>query len=662
VRAVVTDHGDMAGSEFPSPGARSVLGVSGAVGIVRYDLTESEYVAAFEEFSVARRYRLTEVRGYEVGGRPRYAAIWERADAHPGHASRHDITGDELGPVAAGFAADGLRPVRLSAYLTGTSTLFAGIWEATGGPERVIHWDVPADDLREHARQARESGYRIVDLCGYAPASPDPGDRRESRLVSIWEAVPTPEAGPGWTATGPVDAARYQSEFDRLSGAGWWPLRTNGWHAGRDGTRFATLWQSGPGLVHEARHGLSSAELGRELSDRGAAGLRLEQLGAYPAYDGGAGQAGPTSRFCPVWTRRDAEQVIPPLVAAFARDYHVPAVALAVARRGRLVHAEGHGATDPVGGGPVSAHRTLFRIASISKPITSAAVMRLAAEGLLTLDDTVFGPGGHLTGILSGPPADPRVAGITVRHLLRHACGGWPGDGRDPMFTHPGLSAAELVDTVVRERRLDHDPGTHFAYSNFGYCILGRLIERTTGTTYERHLRGSLLAACGITGMYLAADGHRGRRRDEVAYQDGHGGRQAYGLPVSRMDAHGGWVASAVDLVRFAARVDGDDGSPDVLEPRWIAEMATVPDLAGSSGYGAGWGVHPDGTRSHAGRLPGTSTLLTLTPDGLCIALLTNTSRVSDPPDHTTDTLAGLDQLVGAIRDRVDFWPGGTEL
>lgn len=644
----------MAGSQFPSQLARSSLDMSGGIGIVRYDLTESEYIRAFDEFSVSGRCRLTDVRGYEVNGLPRYAAIWERGDTHPGHASRHDITRDELGRVAADLAAGGLRPLRLSAYAAGSETLFAGVWELTGGPERVIHTDVPAVDLHVHAERAREAGYRIVDLAGYAPPAPDRGgDERESLLTSIWEAG----EGPEWAVTGPVDADGHQRDFDRLTAGGWRPVRTNGWHAGPVGSRFATLWQADTGVAYDARLGVDSDDLADGLSSRDAQGLRLEQLGAYSARSGG----GSASRFCPVWTRRDADQVIPALVAGFARDYDVPALALAVSRRGRLVHTCGHGMTDPAGGRPVSAQHTLFRIASISKPITSAAIMRLAAEGLLTLDDPVFGPGGHLTGLLDGPPADPRAAGITVRHLLRHACGGWAGDRRDPMFTRPDLSAAQLVDTVLRERRLDHDPGTHYAYSNFGYCILGRLIEKITGTTYEEHLRASLLADCGITGMYLAADGYQGRRPEEVTYHD-RDGYDPYDLPVRRMDAHGGWLASAVDLLRFAVRVDGADTVPGVLEHRWIAETATVPDLVGGPGYGAGWGVHPDGTRSHTGRLPGASTLLALTPDGLGIALLTNTSRAGDPPDPTTDTLTGLNQLFGAIRDRVDFWPDGTAL
>jgi CubicO group peptidase (beta-lactamase class C family) len=616
----------VAGSRFPSARARAALDLSGAIGIVRYDLSEAEYVRAFEQFSVAGGYRLTEVRGYEVGGRARYAAIWEQS---------------------------GLRPLRLTAYVVGASTRFAGIWELTGGPERVIHWDVPAADLHAHAEQARGRGYRIIDLCGYAPAT---WGYRESLIASVWEAGD----GPGWTVTGPVDAQGHQRDFDRLAGAGWRPVRTNGWYAGRngaggsrDGTRFAALWEapepgrdSPPDLA--ARHGIDSEGLARALDAEDADGLRLEQLGAYSLGSG----SGAAARFCPVWTGRDASRVVPSLVAAFARDYEVPAVAVAVARRGKLVFAHGYGES-------ISPYRSLFRIASISKPITSAAVMQLAEKGSLTLDDPVFGAGGHLAGMLTGPPADSRVTAITVRHLLRHACGGWPGDADDPMFTLPELPAAELVDTVVRTRPLDHDPGTHYAYSNFGYCVLGRLIENITGTSYEQHVGSTLLAACGITDMCLAGDGAHDRRPFEVTYR-GH--PDPYGLPVRRMDSHGGWLASAVDLLRFAVRVDGFDAVPDVLAPRWVAEMAAVPDLAGSEGYGAGWGIHADGTRSHLGRLPGTSTALTLTPDGLCISLLTNTNSACEPPDPRSDTIAGLSRLTGAIRERVDFWPTGTAL
>ena len=93
---------------------------------------------------------------------------------------------------------------------------------------------------------------------------------------------------------------------------------------------------------------------------------------------------------------------------------------------------------------------------------------------------------------------------------------------------------------------LAHLPGTSHAYSNFGYCVVGRLIERVTGEPYDEYVRRVVLAPCGVTNMHIAGDTLADRRSDEVVYH-GQDGEDPYVYRVARMDAHGGWLASAAD-------------------------------------------------------------------------------------------------------------------
>ena len=256
-------------------------------------------------------------------------------------------------------------------------------------------------------------------------------------------------------------------------------------------------------------------------------------------------------------------QLVPRLVDEFARGYDdVSALALAVAKDGRLRYSYGFGITDPISGAKVQPESTRFRIASLTKPITAAAVFRLVDQGLLSLDAQVFDAGGLLADL--GIPLDERASDITVGHLLQHASGLATNDGTDPMFSHRELATPrELIATVMRERRLDRDPGTGYAYSNLGYSVLGRVIEKVTGLPYDQHLRDGLLAECGITDMWPAGDRRADRARGEVFYY-GYGD-DPYDIPVHRMDAHGGWIGTAVDMVRFIARVDGQPLPADVL-------------------------------------------------------------------------------------------------
>src|SRR5262249_259290 len=149
----------------------------------------------------------------------------------------------------------------------------------------------------------------------------------------------------------------------------------------------------------------------------------------------------------------------------------------------------------------------------------------------------------------------------------------------DPMF-RPGLIAKavgvpepagpEAVIRYMLGQPLDFDPGTRFAYSNFGYCVLGRLIERASGMPYEQYVKRNVLAPLVITGMRLGASLANRRAPGEVRYYTPSDRlvrsvfpsglefvRAPYGsFNLEAMDAHGGWLASVVDLARFAAAFD----------------------------------------------------------------------------------------------------------
>ena len=118
---------------------------------------------------------------------------------------------------------------------------------------------------------------------------------------------------------------------------------------------------------------------------------------------------------------------------------------------------------------------------------------------------------------------------------------------------------------------LDFDPGTAYAYSNFGYCVLGRVIEAVTGKPYHEVVRERVLAPWGFAACNWARIFLKDRAAGEVKYYDS-GNRRGratsgpkigemvplpYGVEcIESMDANGGWIASAVDLVRFAAALD----------------------------------------------------------------------------------------------------------
>ena len=179
------------------------------------------------------------------------------------------------------------------------------------------------------------------------------------------------------------------------------------------------------------------------------------------------------------------------------------------------------------------------------------------------------------------------------------------------------------------------DPGERFAYSNFGFAILGRVIERVTGMRYEDYVRARVLqpvganrtrlgktrmsdALAGEVKYYLPGEPGMGMTAPLVTSVFPGGGMVPSnygGFYLEAMDSHGGWVSSTVDLLRFVAGVDGRASRPDILSAALVAEMTSNgPALcAGACFYAGGWLVRPtqgDATWSHGGSLPGTTSIL----------------------------------------------------
>lgn len=342
---------------------------------------------------------------------------------------------------------------------------------------------------------------------------------------------------------------------------------------------------------------------------------------------------------------RDAMKAMRGKALDFMARYNVPGMAVAIARNGRMEYSAGFGTADKDTGAPVT-DNSRFRIASLSKPITSTAIFSLVEAGAIRLDDRVFGDGGIL-GRKYDALRDPRAANITLDHLLTHTGGGWPNDRHDPMFSEPGLGAEKLIARTIGTQPLNMDPGTRYAYSNFGYCILGRIIETVSGQSYSAYARQRILRPSGVKTMRIAGNRRSDRARGEVSYYAQNAGNP-YGMNVARMDAHGGWIASAQDLVRFLTHVDRFNSVRDILKKRTVNKM-TTPSSA-SPNYARGWGVNTVGNWWHTGSLPGTTAVIVRTSGGLCWAALAN-SRVPN-----SEINLHQDQLIWNMVRSVPGW------
>jgi len=163
---------------------------------------------------------------------------------------------------------------------------------------------------------------------------------------------------------------------------------------------------------------------------------------------------------------------------------------LAVARDGEIVFGKAYGKADREKG-LAATPSTRFRIGSLTKQITAAAILKLAEQGKLRVDDPIRK---HL------PEAPPSWEKITIHHLLTHTSGiaSYTVDAELMKERDKPHTQAQVI-ARFRDRPLEYEPGSRFAYSNSGYFLLGVILERVSGTTYEAYLKEHVLRPAGMT-------------------------------------------------------------------------------------------------------------------------------------------------------------------
>jgi CubicO group peptidase (beta-lactamase class C family) len=354
----------------------------------------------------------------------------------------------------------------------------------------------------------------------------------------------------------------------------------------------------------------------------------------------------------------------------FMQARGISAGQVAVTYKGRLVLARGYSTESTLTVQPTS----LFRIASLSKSFTAAAIVRLVQDGKLSLSTPVS----QILDITppAGQTRDSRWSSITMWRLLQHT-GGFDRDvSGDPNFKNAVISKALGVPMELQHanvikymagQKLDFAPGSKYAYSNFGYMLAGRVIEKVSGLSYADYVQQKLLTPLKIKRM--AQGWSIAKHSGETSYESQYTGPTVldtsgkivaapYGSFSMRIqDANGGWLASAPDLVRWAKMFDA---SSSVLNSTSLGRIWAKPETglgADGSYYGLGWQVRPTtgGTGRntwHTGSMPGTFTLLVRTYSGLSWAAVFNRRD-----DASGKSYGDIDQAMWTAANSVTTWP-----
>lgn len=332
----------------------------------------------------------------------------------------------------------------------------------------------------------------------------------------------------------------------------------------------------------------------------------------------------------------------------FMRYWGIRGGSFALMRNDSLLYAKGYGYANTQDSIPCEV-KNIFRVASVSKLLTAVAVMHLNETKQLSTQDFVFGEEGILNDTLFLDYRDKKIKLITVEHLLRHTSG----------FSNPHGDAAFNMELVAQfldkplplsmddmvlyatKNRLRAVPGGRFNYSNLGYIVLSKVIEKVSGMPYETYIKDSILAPIGCYDIHLANNYSEGFRENEVTYYevkeaepvpayDGTdtlvmkslGGNDVHGLYGA-----GGWVASPVELLKLVSAINKCPVREDFLTPESIDFMTPY----GKNAKPAGWASSSAKFWLRSGSMSGTSALIKAQKDGYSWVFISNSSSWNGP-------------------------------
>ena len=321
----------------------------------------------------------------------------------------------------------------------------------------------------------------------------------------------------------------------------------------------------------------------------------------------------------------------------------VTSASVAIVKDSKLayVHAYGKARIDP----PQTADPAMrYSIGSISKQFTASAILLLAEEGKLSLNDHVsrFVPG--LT----------RGDEVTIRQILSHTSGYqdyWPQDYVPP-FMLSQVNAQKILDIWAR-KQLDFEPGTKWQYSNTNFVIAGLIVEKAGKMPFIDFLMQRIFKPLGMTSV-LNIDQNKLTESDATGYF-----RFALGPPRVAPKEGKGWLFAAGELAMTAEDLEKWNLSilkQSLLKPASYKELETAVLLkdGSSSGYALGIGVvRANGHRvlQHGGEVSGfTSTSAILPDDGIAVVVLTN----QDAIDASGQIAGGIIKLLLAISQPLD--------
>ncbi|MEQ9402856.1 MAG: serine hydrolase [Cyclobacteriaceae bacterium] len=324
---------------------------------------------------------------------------------------------------------------------------------------------------------------------------------------------------------------------------------------------------------------------------------------------------------------------------AFKKRQHIPGLQLAVMKDDSLVYSNAFGYSDKINSVKADP-ATQFRIASISKTLTSAGLMKLVSQGKIDLDKSVQ------YYVQSFPQ---KKHPITVRQLLGHLGGIRDYYGKsweEELFIQDHYNNSTEAISIFSNDTLVAEPGKQFVYSSFGYTLLGAVIEGASNQSYIEYMNHAIWKPLKMDFTYGDIADSTMTHKSKFYFLLGE---ESTPYDLSYSFPSGGLVSTSEDLVNFGSALLGDKLLSNSLLKQVFETQYTSNGQ--STGYGLGWYIGEDSngneTWYHAGELPSSGSILIIYPEhNLVIALLANSPVISETDDGFSEEIQELAEMV----------------
>lgn len=560
-------------------------------------------------------YRPISLSIYGTPEQPLYAAVWIKQNGNKWY-TFHNINTAQYQSLLMTWTQHGYRPTILTAIGSQATAVFAGVFEQDTTPFLVkyhLATNFQADIIDTAPKESTTVQYwqtwaahnNYILRWGVLY-----GNAAQPLYAGVWEKNVGNVSWNWFSAfyeSSDLFQQRLQAETEQWVRPAFIALSPDHhiWSIFRDDVIGAWL----------ANSNLMTSEYETQLA-------RNTKQGYYPLVVQGSG-VGDDTRFAAIFVKQDRPAAHKwtvtgtsiPVLATFdtimqryMQQYAIRGGSLAITKQGKLVLARAY--TWAEADYPITQPTSLFRTASCTKPFTSIAIHQLIERGLLTLDAPIQRIL-KLTTADGHPPSDPRFDEILVWHLLSHA-GGWDRSTTfDPLFDDVAIAQALHVSlpinkyqmaTFMASQPLQFSPGTKAVYSNFGYSLLGQIIEKVTGLSYESAIQQNIYMPLSLSRPLLGHSLLSQRAPGEVRYHarypliaqsvmspDQPIVPASYGGTNEELgDSLGDQIMATCDYARMLAAFDLGDANP-LLHSSTVALMWTEPPALAGTNILRGW-------------------------------------------------------------------------